>query len=84
MKYDRNGVIQLLILSGLGLAVVLSLVIPQQFQRDQDEPLPEISVVIREPDGSGWSRPCRKLNHPLPSGSRMTTEISGRGSSWSR
>ena len=63
MKYNRNGVIQLLILSGLGLAVVLSLVIPQKFQRDQDEPLPEISVVIREPDGSGWFSFRQGLDH---------------------
>ena len=54
MKYDRNSLIQLLILSGLGLAVVLSLVIPQQLQTDQDQQPPEVSVIIREPEGSSW------------------------------
>ena len=54
MKYDKNSLIQLAILAGLGMAVVLSLVIPQQLEPDRNQEPPEISVIIREPDGSSW------------------------------
>lgn len=54
MKRKSNNRIQLIVLFALGLAVILSLVIPQRPRPQRYEDTPEISVIIREPENGGW------------------------------
>ena len=55
MKSKKSNLIQTGILAVLGLAVVLSLLIPQMF-RDRREPqLLSLSVMLRDTDSSGWT-----------------------------
>lgn len=55
MKKRRNAFIQLAILVALGLAVILSIVLPQISSGREATPPLEISVVIRESDSTWWS-----------------------------
>lgn len=50
MKSSKNNWIQVGILAALGLAVVLSLVLPQLLRRPRDPQLLSLSVVLREAD----------------------------------
>ena len=63
MKRSRNDMIQLIVLSALGLAVLLSLVIPQQPQPQHYEDAPEISVIIREPEDRNWLNTRQGMEH---------------------
>ena len=54
MKARKSNLIQIAILAALGLAVILSLVLPQ-FLRGRREPqLLSLSVMLRDTDSSGW------------------------------
>lgn len=55
MKKRRNTLIQLSILVTLGLAVILTMVLPQMTDARKTAPPLEISVVIRESDSTWWS-----------------------------
>ncbi|MEA4933411.1 MAG: substrate-binding domain-containing protein [Lawsonibacter sp.] len=55
MKKRRNALIQLTILVTLGLAVILTMVLPQMSDGRKTAPPSERSVVIRESDSTWWS-----------------------------
>ncbi len=56
MKTTRkSNLIQIGILAVLGLAVVLSLVVPQLFRGRRDPRLLSLSVMLRDTDSSGWN-----------------------------
>ena len=55
MKHKRNTVIQLAILTVLGGAVILTMLLPQLPSQRGAAPLVEISVILRESDSSLWS-----------------------------
>lgn len=55
MRSKKSNLIQLGILAVLGLAVVLSLVIPQVFRGREDPQLLSLSVMLRDTDSSGWN-----------------------------
>ncbi len=55
MNKRRNALIQLAILVALGLAVILTMVLPQMTDGRKVVPPLEISVVIRESDSTLWS-----------------------------
>lgn len=55
MKHKRNTVIQLAILTLLGGAVILTMLLPRLPSQQAAAPLVEISVILRESDSSLWS-----------------------------
>ena len=55
MKSRRSNLIQIGILAVLGLAVVLSLLIPQLFRGRREPRLLSLSVMLRDTDSSGWT-----------------------------
>ena len=55
MKHKRNTVIQLAILTVLGGAVILTMLLPRLPSQQAAAPLVEISVILRESDSSLWS-----------------------------
>ena len=55
MKHKRNTVIQLAILTVLGGAVILTMLLPRLPSQRAAAPLVEISVILRESDSSLWS-----------------------------
>lgn len=55
MKHKRNTVIQLAILTVLGWAVILTMLLPRLPSQQAAAPLVEISVILRESDSSLWS-----------------------------
>lgn len=55
MKSRRSNLIQIGILAVLGLAVVLSLLIPQLFRGRREPQLLSLSVMLRDTDSSGWT-----------------------------
>ena len=55
MKSRKSNLIQTGILAVLGLAVVLSLVLPQLFRGRGEPQLLSISVMFRDTDSSGWT-----------------------------
>ena len=55
MKSKKSNLIQIGILAVLGLAVVLSLVIPQLFRGRGEAQLLSLSVMLRDTDSSGWT-----------------------------
>lgn len=55
MKHKRNTVIQLAILTVLGGAVILTMLLPRLPSQRGAAPLVEISVILRESDSSLWS-----------------------------
>lgn len=55
MKHKRNTVIQLAILTVLGGAVILTMLLPRFPGQRAAAPLVEISVILRESDSSLWS-----------------------------
>ena len=52
---QANHWIQVAILAALGLAAVLSLILPQLLQRRREPQLLSLSVMLRDTDSSGWS-----------------------------
>lgn len=55
MKSRKSNWIQIGILAVLGLAVILSLVIPQVFRGRASPQLLSLSVMLRDTDSSGWT-----------------------------
>lgn len=55
MKSKKSNLIQIGILAVLGLAVVLSLLIPQLFRGRKEPQLLSLSVMLRDTDSSGWT-----------------------------
>lgn len=55
MKSKKSNLIQIGILAVLGLAVVLSLVVPQLFRGRGTPQLLSLSVLLRDTDSSGWT-----------------------------
>lgn len=55
MRSKKSNVIQIGILAALGLAVILSLVIPQMFRGPKTPQLLSLSVLFRDTDSSGWT-----------------------------
>ena len=55
MKSKKSNLIQIGILAVLGLAVVLSLVVPQLFRGRGAPQLLSLSVLLRDTDSSGWT-----------------------------
>ena len=55
MKTKKSSLIQTGILAVLGLAVVLSLVVPQLFRGQRVPQLLSLSVMLRDTDSSGWT-----------------------------
>ena len=55
MKSRKSNLIQIAILAVLGLAVVLSLVIPQLFRGRGTPQLLSLSVMLRDTDSSSWT-----------------------------
>ena len=55
MKTGKSGLIQGGILAALGLAALLSLVIPQLLRERKDPQLLSLSVLLRDSDSSGWA-----------------------------
>ena len=52
---QANHWIQVAILAALGLAAVLSLILPQLLQRRREPQLLSLSVMLRDTDSSGWT-----------------------------
>lgn len=55
MKSKKSNLIQIGILAVLGLAVVLSLLVPQLFRGRKEPRLLSLSVMLRDTDSSGWT-----------------------------
>ena len=55
MKTGKSGLIQVVLLAALGLAAVLSLVLPQVFRGEREAQLLSLSVMLRDTDSSGWT-----------------------------
>lgn len=55
MKSKKSNLIQIGILAVLGLAVVLSLLVPQMFRGRREQQLLSLSVMLRDTDSSGWT-----------------------------
>ena len=55
MKSRKSNLIQIGILAVLGLAVILSLLIPQLFRGRKEPQLLSLSVMLRDTDSSGWT-----------------------------
>lgn len=55
MKTKKSNLIQIAILAVLGLAVVLSLLLPQLVRERRNPQLLSLSVVLRDTDSLGWS-----------------------------
>lgn len=55
MKTEKSRLIQIAILAALGLAAVLSLVLPQLLRGERKEQLLSLSVMLRDTDSSAWT-----------------------------
>ena len=55
MKTEKSRLIQIAILAALGLAAVLSLVLPQLLRGEREAQLLSLSVMLRDTDSSGWT-----------------------------
>lgn len=55
MKSKKSNLIQIGILAVLGLAVVLSLLVPQLFRGRKEPRLLSLSVMLRDTDSSSWT-----------------------------
>ena len=55
MKTEKSRLIQIAILAALGLAAVLSLVLPQLLRGEREEQLLSLSVMLRDTDSSSWT-----------------------------
>lgn len=55
MRHKRSAIIQLAVLAALGVAVLLTLLLPQAASRRSVQPPLELSVILREADSSVWS-----------------------------
>lgn len=55
MRTEKSRLIQIAILAALGLAAVLSLVLPQLLRGERKEQLLSLSVMLRDTDSSAWT-----------------------------
>lgn len=55
MKTEKSRLIQIAILAALGLAAILSLVLPQLLRGERKEQLFSLSVMLRDTDSSAWT-----------------------------
>ena len=55
MKAKKSNLIQISVLAALGLAAVLSLVLPQLLRGEREPQLLSLSVMLRDTDSSGWT-----------------------------
>ena len=55
MKARKSNLIQIGILAVLGLAAVLSLILPQLLREEREPQLLSLSVMLRDTDSSGWT-----------------------------
>lgn len=55
MKPQKSNLIQIAILTALGLAAALSLALPQLLRGGRERPLLSLSVMFRDTDSSGWT-----------------------------
>lgn len=55
MRTEKSKLIQTAILAALGLAAILSLVLPQLLRGERKEQLLSLSVMLRDTDSSAWT-----------------------------
>ncbi len=55
MRTEKSRLIQIAILTALGLAAALSLALPQLLRGERDAQLLSLSVMLRDTDSSGWT-----------------------------